>query len=233
MSHPSDDVKDYVMSTSNSTRNLGVTAAVVGVVVAILAGFAIAQSMSDSGSEGAGGTGAQVVRSESHRLDEVPDAEATLVEFLDFECEACGAAYPFIEDLRERYEGELEFVIRYFPLDGHANSRNAAHAVEAASRQGELEAMYQRMFDAQAQWGEQQESQAPLFRSWAEELGLDMEQYDRDVDSDDVAERVERDFQDGSDLDVSGTPTFFLNGEKLEPQSEQDFYDAIDAALEN
>ena len=205
------------------------TAAVVAVAVAILAGFAIAQTMGDSASEES--VGAQTVREESHRLDQVPDAKATLVEFLDFECEACGAAYPFIEDLRERYEGELEFVIRYFPLDGHANSRNAAHAVEAASRQDELEAMYQRMFATQAEWGEQQESQAPLFRSWAEDLGLDMEQYDRDVASDDVAERVDRDFREGEALEVSGTPTFFLNGEKLEPQSEQDFYDAIDEAL--
>lgn len=153
------------------------------------------------------------------------------MEFLDFECEACGAAYPFIEDLRERYDGELTFVIRYLPLPGHANSRNAAHAVEAAARQGEIEPMYQRMFQTQAEWGESQDSKAALFRSFAEDLGLDLEQYDRDVDSDAVVDRVERDFQDASRLGVTGTPSFFLNGERFQPQSDQDFYDSIDAAL--
>lgn len=219
------------MNQNRATRNLAVTAIIISVIVAVVAVIAFVQLARDSDSVSQSSAPAEVVRSDSHRLDDVPESKATLVEFLDFECEACGAAYPFIEDVRERYEGELTFVIRYFPLDGHVNSRNAAHAVEAAARQDQIEPMYQRMFQTQAQWGESQQSQAPLFRSFAEDLGLDMEQYDRDVDSEEVAERVERDFQDGTQLDVTGTPTFFLNGEPFQPQSDQDFYDTIEAAL--
>lgn len=219
------------MKHGSSTRNLAATAVIASVVLGVIAVFAVVQAVNEGDTADASSGPAQVLRSDSHRLDEAPDGRATLVEFLDFECEACGAAYPFIEDLRERYDGELTFVIRYLPLPGHANSRNAAHAVEAAARQGEIEPMYQRMFQTQAEWGESRESKAALFRSFAGDLGLDLEQYDRDVESDAVADRVERDFQDAAGLEVTGTPSFFFNGERFQPQSEQDFYDRIDAAL--
>lgn len=172
-----------------------------------------------------------VLREDSHRLETATEGDVTLVEFLDFECEACGAAYPVIEDLRERYADRVTFVLRYFPLDGHANARNAAHAVEAAARQGKLEPMYQRMFATQAQWGEQSESKAGLFRTYAQDLGLDMAKYDADVGSESVARRVQADVDDALALGVSGTPTFFLDGRPFSPTSVEDFTQALDAAL--
>ncbi|WP_342771407.1 DsbA family protein [Georgenia muralis] len=96
---------------------------------------------------------APVVRENSHRLSTASDGRVTLVEFLDFECEACGAAYPFVEQLREDYAGRVTFVARYFPIASHANAENAALAVEAAAQQGKFEAMYQRMYETQAEWG--------------------------------------------------------------------------------
>ena len=63
-----------------------------------------------------------IVRDDSRILGEEGTSGVTFVEFLDFECEACGAAYPIVEDLREKYAGEVTFVIRYFPLPGHVNS---------------------------------------------------------------------------------------------------------------
>ncbi len=87
-----------------------------------------------------------------------------VVEFLDFECEVCGAVYPVMEELREEYDGEVTFAVRYFPLPGHFNSGNAAVAVEAAAQQGAFEAMYQRMFETQSEWGEGRESEADRFR---------------------------------------------------------------------
>ena len=173
-----------------------------------------------------------VVRSDSHVLDEAGEGAPTLVEFLDFECEACGAAYPVVEDLRERYAGRINVVLRYFPLEGHVNSRNAAHAVEAAARQGKLEEMYSRMFATQAEWGDRQEDFSPLFREYADDLGLDMDRYDADVASPEVAARVERDVQDGLRAGVSGTPTFYLDGKRLEITSIQSFYDALYDSLE-
>jgi len=121
--------------------------------------------------------------------------------------------------------------VRYFPIPSHANAINAAVAVEAAAQQGKFEEMYKRMYDTQETWGEQQECKAAVFRGFAQELGLDLAAYDKAVAAKATLERVERDRQDGLDLGVEGTPTFFLNGKKLQPSSVQDFRDQIDAAL--
>jgi protein-disulfide isomerase len=172
-----------------------------------------------------------VVRSDSHKLSTADDGKVTLVEFLDFECEACGAAYPFIEQLREQYDGRVTFVARYFPMPSHKNANNAAYAVESAARQGKFEQMYQRMYETQAEWGESQDSKASLFRTYAEELGLNMTQYDADVKSPEVAARVQKDIDDGTELGVRGTPSFFLNGQQLMPSSTEQFTQAIEDAL--
>ncbi|TLP92763.1 hypothetical protein FEF26_14410 [Nesterenkonia salmonea] len=172
-----------------------------------------------------------IVWEDSHRLDDVPSSPVTFVEFLDFECEACGAVYPAVEELREEYEGEMTFVIRYFPLDGHPNSRQAAHAVEAAARQGELEGMYRLMFETQEEWSHNEEPQDEVFRGFAEELGLDVEQWEADYYSDDVAQRVQSDFEDAVALGLQGTPSFFVNDEFIAPETLTDLTDPIDEAL--
>ena len=183
-------------------------------------------------STGASGTTAgRLVRADSHRLDEAADGKVTLVEFLDFECESCRAAYPLVEQLRKDYAGKVTFVIRYFPIQSHFNATNAALAVEAAAQQGKLEPMYQRMYDTQAEWGEKQTSEAARFRADALILGLDMNAYDAAVKDPQTLARVEKDRQDGLALGVQGTPTFFLNGKQLLPESAEDFRAQIDAAL--
>ena len=172
-----------------------------------------------------------LVREDSRLLGEEGASGVTVVEFLDFECEACRAAYPIVEQLREEYAGQVTFVARYFPLPGHFNAERAARAVESAARQGEFETMYQMMYETLELWGEAQVPHDELFRGFAEEIGLDMEQYDADYASEDVAERVQRDVEDGLALGVQGTPTFYVDGEPLQPRSYEDFTSAIDAAL--
>jgi len=157
-----------------------------------------------------------VVAENSHRLDTAPDGSVVFTEFLDFECEVCAAVHPVVEELRETHAGEVTFVTRYFPLPGHANSMNAAIAVEAAAEQGQFEAMYQRMFETQAEWGEQQETKADVFRGYAEDLGLDMEQYDHAVGDPSTEARVQQDFDAGMALGVEATPTIFLDDDPVE-----------------
>jgi len=171
------------------------------------------------------------VREDSHRLDQAPSSPVTVVEFLDFECEACGAFYPTVQDVREKYAGKINFVVRYFPIPSHKNSINAAIAVEAAARQDSFEPMYLRMFETQTEWGEQQDSRAPLFREYAEELGLDMAQYDADVADPTTAARVKSDFDDGRELGVQSTPSFFVNDRLLELTSLDDVQLAIEEEL--
>ncbi|MDD1478681.1 DsbA family protein [Arthrobacter sp. H16F315] len=166
---------------------------------------------------------AQLVREDSHRVTTPAAEKAQLVEFLDFECESCRAAQPLVEELKNEFGDRITFVNRYFPLPGHRNSGTAALAVEAAAQQGKYEQMYTKMFDTQPQWGERQDSQAPLFRTFAQELGLDLAKYDAAVADEKTIDRIRKDVADGKALGVTGTPTFFLNGQKLTLSTEEDF----------
>ena len=166
---------------------------------------------------------AQLVRADSHRVTSPSTEKAQLVEFLDFECESCRAAEPLVQKLKQEYGDRITFVHRYFPLPGHRNSGTAALAVEAAAAQGKYEQMAAKLFETQPQWGEKQDSQAALFRTFAQELGLDLAAYDAAVTDDKTKDRIRKDVTDGTALGVTGTPTFFLDGEKLVLNSEADF----------
>lgn len=205
-----------------------VTAAVlVAVVLAGLVYFLVDRARAPDPSAAA------TVRADSHVLDDAGEEAVTIVEFLDFECEACGAYYPVVEELREKYDGQITYVVRYFPLPGHANSTHAAVAAEAAAQQGRFEDMYHRLFETQAQWGEAQESRAALFREYAEDLGLDIAAYDAAVSDPATEERVRSDFEEGRALGVASTPTFFVNGDPLVIERWDDLEIAIQAALED
>jgi len=216
---------------SNTKVALGFTGAVILVILTFIV-VAIVQAQSRPDPEPDPLTGlAQTFREDSHRLSNPENSTVTFVEFLDFECEACGAAYPYVEELRSEYGDRVTFVMRYFPLPSHLNSQNAAVAAEAAARQGQLEEMYQKLFESQVEWGEKQDSQAPLFREFAAEIGLDMAQYDSDVADPTVLERVRSDFEDGVALGVASTPTMFVNDVLVKLTSFEDIRAAIEGAL--
>lgn len=174
----------------------------------------------------------RVVRtSDARQLGPKGSSGVTFTEFLDFECESCRAAFPVVEALRAKYEGKVTFVLRYFPIQSHANAMNAAVSVEAAFNQGKLEEMYKQMYATQESWGEQQGSQAKLFRSFARELDLDVTQFDADVDDPKTRERVQEDVDAGRALGVQGTPSFFINEERITPKSVEEIQQALDAAV--
>jgi protein-disulfide isomerase len=216
------------------TRNAKLTLIIVSVLVlGGLVAIVLGSSSSEESQSASGEGGAEVVREDTHVLSEAPEGQPTVVEFLDFECEGCGALYPIMEELRSEYAGKVTFAIRYFPNEGHFNAMNSALAVEAAARQGKLEEMYEKMFETQAEWGEAQESKAVVFEGFAEELGLDMAQYRRDVEDPKAAARIERDRDEGLALGVEGTPSLFLDGEPLTPESHEQLKAELDAALES
>lgn len=162
------------------------------------------------------------------------DATVTLVEYLDFECEVCGTYYPLIKELKKEFETEVLFINRYFPLPGHRNALQASYAAEAAGKQGKYWEMHDALFENQKVWGGKQSADPSLFEVYAKEIGLDIEKFKTDVKSEEVRERVNRDLRSGADLQVTGTPTFYLNGVKLQnPRSLEDFRTQIKAAILN
>ncbi|WP_214322724.1 DsbA family protein [Nonomuraea sediminis] len=210
-------------------RNLQVSLVVVGVFALAAAAFLVISRPGDAKRLAAGES--LFVRKDSHKLQTAADGKVTLVEFLDFECEACKAYFPTVEQLRKQYAGKVTFVARYFPIAGHFNAERAARAVEAAARQGKFEPMYQQMYQTQGQWAEKRVPADAFFRQLAQRLRLDMAAWDKAYDDPATLARVKKDAADGQALGVQGTPTFFLNGKKLEPRSSDEFKAAIDAAL--
>lgn len=205
------------------------------VLIALVVGLVILSNTvsEDKGqaAPGASTSDVEVVREDSHRLSQAPDEKAVLVEFLDFECESCLAAYPLVEDLSEEYGENLTVVSRYFPLPGHPNSETAAAAVEAAAQQGKFKDMHARMYETQTEWSHTNEDRSPVFRGYAEDLGLDMNAYDAAIADPATMDRVNADKADGMALNVEGTPTFFLDGRMIQPATVEEFRDLIEAAI--
>lgn len=171
----------------------------------------------------------RLVRPDSQRLSEASDGKVTFVEFLDFECEACGAAYPAIEELRDQYGDQITFVVRHFPL--HGNSEAAARAAQAAAEQGKFEEMYDLLFQNQSQWSHSESSKKGVFFEYAEQLDLDMDEFRSVYDDPATLEKIRQDREDGQAVGVTGTPTFFLNGDKVEVSSFAELLAQIDDAL--
>ncbi|KKQ48348.1 MAG: Protein-disulfide isomerase [Candidatus Shapirobacteria bacterium GW2011_GWE1_38_10] len=213
---------------------------IIGVTILIMVGAVFYFSKIDS-SATVNPDGSVAVSDENKKLLEVvsddyikgnKDATVTLVEYLDFECEACGAYYPLVKQLSEEFKNDVRFVNRYFPLPGHKNGMPAALAVEAAARQGKYWEMHDLLFDNQKSWGEKQTPDPAIFEGYAKQVGLNMDQYKKDVASPEVRDRVNRDKNSGTKIGVSGTPSFYLNGEKIpNPKTIADFKTFIQAAI--
>lgn len=208
---------------------LGIGAVLIVVAIGVLALGGSSSSTDTAEPPAAASDGGQLIRDDSY-LIEAPGAAVTLVEFLDPECEACGAMYPVVSRILDEYEGRLTFVVRYFPL--HNNSVLAAKAYEAAGRQGKYWEMYALLFQNQGAWGEKREPQTELFVQYAQNLGLDIARFRADLNDRALDEKVSRDRADGVALGVRGTPTFFINGELAgSVMTYQELKGKIDAAL--
>ncbi len=133
------------------------------------------------------------------------DAAITIVEWADFECPACRAVNPVIEEVVGQ-NPDVRFVFKNFPLDMHPNAESAARSVMAADRQGKFWEMHHALFSSVEPLGA--ERQLAL----AKELGLDPKQFEKDQRSEAVADAVSRDKKQGREVDLSGTPTIYVNG---------------------
>lgn len=140
------------------------------------------------------------------------DAPVTIVEFSDFQCPFCAAFYqntlPQIEEIYLK-TGKAKLVFRDFPLPFHADAQKAAEVAECAGEQGKFWEMHNMIFDNQEAIG------VADLKQNGKSLGLDIAALNDCLDSGKYADEVRRDMNDGSAAGVSGTPTFFINGEKL------------------
>jgi protein-disulfide isomerase len=142
-------------------------------------------------------------------------AAIKLVEYGDYQCPHCGTAYSIIKEIQSTFGDQILFVFRNFPLqESHRYANIAAQAAEAASKQGMFWEMHDAIFENQQQLNED------FIETLAEKLGLDMEQFEEDLNSEEISNKVEDDFESGVRSGVNGTPSFFINGSKFDGGAE-------------
>ena len=161
------------------------------------------------------------------------DSKVVLVEYSDFQCPACKIFYLFLKQISAKYGTKMELVYRNFPLSYHANAALAAQAAGAAGKQGKFWEMHDVIFEGQDIWVRQNGANAEkTFVSYAQSLKLNIEQFKKDLNSQEVKTKIEQDYQGGIKSGVNATPTFFLNGKKLPPPTSYgEFADIIRRAI--
>ncbi len=153
-----------------------------------------------------------------------PDAPVALVEFSDFECPFCGKVKPLIHELLEKNPETLKVAFKHLPLRMHAHARQAALAAVAAQNQGKFWEMHDALFDTEKLSPE-------AIDAAAEKIGLDMEQYKKDIAAEETKQRLGEDVRDAQAAEVSGTPALFVNGVPVKQRSVEAVQAMIDEAL--
>jgi len=152
------------------------------------------------------------------------DADLVIIEYGDYQCPYCGAAYPILKELMKEFGSQIKFVFRNFPLsEMHEYARAAALAAEAANLQGKFWEMHDAIYENQEDLNE------AFLLELAEKLKLDLPKFKKDIESTELADRVDADFESGVVSGVNGTPSFYVNGKKFDGGAE----DLIELLKEN
>lgn len=152
------------------------------------------------------------------------NAPVTIVEFTDFQCPACAAMHPVLEEVLKSYGNKVRFVVRDFPLNQHEWARKAAEAANAANAQGKFFEYIGVLFK------NQKALDVPSLKKYATEVGLDRARFDAALDRGTYAAEVQKDVEDGEMYGVGSTPTIFINGLQLRILSIEGLRAAIDRA---
>jgi len=146
------------------------------------------------------------------------DAALTIVEYGDYQCPYCGAAYPILKELMKQFGTQIKFVFRNFPLsEMHQYARPAALAAEAAALQHKFWEMHDAIYENQRILSED------FLIALAEKLNLNIPQFKEDLASTALANKVDDDFESGIVSGVNGTPSFYVNGQKFDGGAEDLF----------
>lgn len=157
------------------------------------------------------------------------NAKVTVVEFLDPECEACSATYPFVKKIAQEFSNDVKFVIRYMPF--HRNSKYAANILEGARAQGKFWEALELMFAEQDKWANHHNPNPELIPEVLAPLKLNMNKIVADAKNGKYDSLVLEDQSDGKLSGVTGTPTFFVNGHQLQELGYEPLRSAIIESL--
>ena len=164
-----------------------------------------------------------------------PNSPVSIIIYGDYQCPACAAYEPVLKRLESEYAGKVAFVFRNFPLyQAHPNAEIAAKAAEAAALQGKFWEMHDMLYAKQTEWSGKSTGSVVenYFSKYAAAIGLDMQKFNTDINSDTVKEKIFRDLNGGNAAEVDHTPTFFINLTQIKnPSGYDEFKSIIDSKL--
>lgn len=146
--------------------------------------------------------------------DDGAEPEVVITVYSDFQCPACKYYVPFESQLKREFGSRIKIVNRNFPLPMHQYAQLAARAAEAARKQGKFDEMHDKLFEGQEQWS--MGNAESLFNNYAKAIGLDMNQFKKDLNSIELQQKIMAEKQEGIDRQVDSTPTYFINGDKVQ-----------------
>jgi protein-disulfide isomerase len=147
-----------------------------------------------------------------------PDAPVTLEEFGDFQCPPCGSISPFLDELVKEYDPKVRLIFRNYPLAAHKHAREAAIAAEAAGLQNHYWEMHDVLYREQSIWSKA-DNVSELFLAYAGTIGLDVDQFKKDIESEAPKKRIETDVERANSLGIKVTPTVFVNNQELKQEA--------------
>lgn len=199
---------------------LGIALVAVGLMVGVfVAGNRVGNPASTPNADNE-----KLVRGNSHKQGA---GKVTVVEFGDYQCPACGQAHPHLKQLQTAFPGKITFVFRNFPLPQHKNALISAEVAEAAGAQGKYWEMHDKLYENQEDWSEL-DNPLDVFMGYAKDLGLNIDDMKSAVDTKKFAGFINADKADGDALNLSGTPSIFVNGR----QTDSFDYDTLKAATD-
>ncbi len=161
------------------------------------------------------------------------NSNVQLVEYGDFQCPACKSYFPIVKELKADYADKVNFQFRHFPLvQLHPNAFVGSRAAEAAGKQGKFFEMHDLLYENQDTWSTSQTPNTVL-EGYAQQLGLNVDQFKRDVNSSEVAAAINADVKAAQSIGGNSTPTFVLNNQKIEqnPRTVDAFKKLLDDAV--
>lgn len=225
------EMKDAIRSRQQKSRKIKETLTWLIPAVLVLGGvFWLVMSGGSGSVDGTVNTSAMPVAED--RLYGKLGAKVALVEYGDFQCPACAAYWPAVVQLKQQYPNDLVIAFRHFPLvQIHNLATPAAVATEAANIQGKFWEMHDKIYQNQKIWTVASDPNAE-FQKYASEIGLDMTKFNADfANANAYEDLIVSHMKSGGALKVTGTPTFFLNGQKMSVQSPQQLVDLVTAAV--
>ncbi|MFB6224950.1 MAG: DsbA family protein [Candidatus Paceibacteria bacterium] len=200
--------------TESNQKNNTVLNVIIGITIVLAVGFLIFFVMQGSSNPGTQSGEVPPVSEQDHKRGNTDNPDVTVIEYGDFQCPACKRYKPLLDKLIKENDN-VQFVYRHYPLTQvHQNAQIAAQASEAAANQGAFWKYHDKLFEAQDEW-KNKDNPKETFIAYAEELGLDTDQFKKDMTSSEIKKRVSEESRNARQAGVQSTPTIVVDGQIL------------------